>query len=61
MDPRRNHLLSRRHFCLCCMTGATFAATVVGSLPARPLQRRAGSVHSSPKPCQIWVPSLSHT
>ena len=27
MDPRRNHLLSRRHFCLCCMTGATFVAT----------------------------------
>src|SRR5262249_56386205 len=26
MDPRRNHLLSRRHFCLCCMTGAAFAA-----------------------------------
>ena len=27
MDPRRNHLLSRRHFCLCCITGAAFAAT----------------------------------
>ena len=27
MDLRRNHLLSRRHFCLCCMTGAAFAAT----------------------------------
>ena len=27
MDPRRNNLLSRRHFCLCCMTGAAFAAT----------------------------------
>ena len=27
MDPRRNHLLSRRHFCLCCMAGAGLAAT----------------------------------
>ena len=27
MDLRRNRLLSRRHFCLCCMTGAAFAAT----------------------------------
>jgi hypothetical protein len=27
MDLRRNHLLSRRHFCLCCMTGTAFAAT----------------------------------
>src|SRR5262245_47313781 len=24
---REKHLLSRRHFCLCCMTGAAFAAT----------------------------------
>src|SRR3974390_61971 len=27
MGLRRNQLLSRRHFCLCCMTGAAFAAT----------------------------------
>src|SRR5215471_18203570 len=27
MDPRRNHLLSRRRFCLCCMAGASFAST----------------------------------
>lgn len=27
MGLQRNHLLSRRHFCLCCMTGAAFAAT----------------------------------
>jgi glyoxylase-like metal-dependent hydrolase (beta-lactamase superfamily II) len=27
MDLRRDHLLSRRHFCLCCMTGAAFATT----------------------------------
>src|SRR5215813_13802627 len=27
MGLREKHLLSRRHFCLCCMTGATFAAT----------------------------------
>src|SRR5262245_58107423 len=27
MDLREKHLLSRRHFCLCCMTGAAFAAT----------------------------------
>jgi len=27
MDLTRNHLPSRRHFCLCCMTGAAFAAT----------------------------------
>ena len=27
MDLRRNHILSRRHFCFCCMTGAAFAAT----------------------------------
>ena len=26
MGLRQKHLLSRRHFCLCCMTG-TFAAT----------------------------------
>jgi glyoxylase-like metal-dependent hydrolase (beta-lactamase superfamily II) len=27
MGFQGNHLLSRRHFCLCCMTGAAFAAT----------------------------------
>ena len=27
MDLRHKQLLSRRHFCLCCMTGAAFAAT----------------------------------
>jgi glyoxylase-like metal-dependent hydrolase (beta-lactamase superfamily II) len=27
MGLQRNHLLSRRRFCLCCMTGAAFAAT----------------------------------
>jgi hypothetical protein len=27
MGLRQKHLLSRRHFCLCCMTGAAFAAT----------------------------------
>jgi glyoxylase-like metal-dependent hydrolase (beta-lactamase superfamily II) len=27
MDLRRKHLLSRRHFCLCCMTGAAFGTT----------------------------------
>src|SRR6516162_2185572 len=27
MDPRQKHLLSRRHFCLCCMTSAGFATT----------------------------------
>ena len=27
MDLRHRQLLSRRHFCLCCMTGAAFAAT----------------------------------
>jgi glyoxylase-like metal-dependent hydrolase (beta-lactamase superfamily II) len=27
MGMREKHLLSRRHFCLCCMTGAAFAAT----------------------------------
>src|SRR5262245_23386929 len=27
MVLREKHLLSRRHFCLCCMTGAAFAAT----------------------------------
>jgi hypothetical protein len=27
MDPRRNPQLSRRHFCLCCMTGAAFTTT----------------------------------
>jgi glyoxylase-like metal-dependent hydrolase (beta-lactamase superfamily II) len=27
MDLRRNHLLSRRHFCPCGMTGTAFAAT----------------------------------
>ena len=27
MDLRRNHILSRRHFCFCCMTGAAFATT----------------------------------
>ena len=27
MGLRQKHLLSRRHFCLCCMTGAGFAAT----------------------------------
>ncbi len=27
MSLPRKHLLSRRHFCLCCMTGAAFAAT----------------------------------
>jgi hypothetical protein len=25
MGSQQNHLLSRRHFCLCCMTGAAFA------------------------------------
>ena len=27
MTPHRSHLLSRRHFCLCCIAGATYAAT----------------------------------
>jgi glyoxylase-like metal-dependent hydrolase (beta-lactamase superfamily II) len=27
MGLQQSHLLSRRHFCLCCMTGAAFAAT----------------------------------
>ena len=27
MGLRRNQLLSRRHFCLCCMSGAAIAAT----------------------------------
>jgi hypothetical protein len=26
MGLRQKHLLSRRHFCLCCMTSAAFAA-----------------------------------
>jgi hypothetical protein len=27
MGLRQKHLLSRRHFCLCCMTGAAFTTT----------------------------------
>ena len=27
MELRRKQVLSRRHFCFCCMTGAAFAAT----------------------------------
>jgi hypothetical protein len=27
MGLQQNQLLSRRHFCLCCVTGAAFAAT----------------------------------
>ena len=27
MSLRQKHLLSRRHFCFCCMTGAAFATT----------------------------------
>jgi hypothetical protein len=35
MDLRRNHLLSRRHFCLCCIGAATLAAGGVWLSPGR--------------------------
>ena len=37
------HLLSRRHFCLCCRQAQLLRPPVTGSLRAKPLQRRAGS------------------
>src|SRR5499427_4646260 len=44
MGLRRRDLLSRRHFCLCCMTGTAFAATGAWLTPRQAFAEARGLV-----------------
>ena len=56
--PQR-HLLSRRHFCLCCMAGATFAATN-GWLTPREAFAEARGLVSLIKDSAAVAPIVTH-
>ena len=56
--PQR-HLLSRRHFCLCCIAGASFTATNAWLTPREAFAEASGLV-SLIKDSAAVVPIFTH-
>src|SRR6478735_2578671 len=59
MTSPQRHLLSRRHFCLCCIAGATFAATN-GWLTPREAFAEARGLVSVIKDSAAVAPIVTH-